>query len=137
MLCSNRCLEPNIWVYNWSCFEKSWRYSNNIRIGEKKTMPSIKYHAGQREVQAEANSIKVADNLTTWVGPVSEYASLADMVILANQNLEGLLSFTVLSGPAPLLDASQRGEDIILRFPLSVLTRVGAGVPFGGLVINL
>jgi hypothetical protein len=33
-------------------------------------MTPIHYHSGQREIQAEANAVKVADRLAYYVGPI-------------------------------------------------------------------
>jgi len=100
-------------------------------------MSPRKYHEGQRQVQTEANCIKVADSLADWVGPVANYAMVADLIVLATLEQSQAFNFTVLSGPAPLITATTEGDDIILSFPEQVLEKIPAGKLCGGIVINL
>lgn len=97
-------------------------------------MPPLRYHPGQLAIQEEANTRALAGNLAHWVGPVVEFARLADLILLAAQADDGALQFTTLSGPAPLIDETD-SEVLRLRFP------AGAALPpagrYGGLVINL
>ena len=54
---------------------------------------ALQYHAGQIEVQGEANTRPVAEQLAHWVGPVGEFASVADLFVLATSDREGDLRF--------------------------------------------
>jgi hypothetical protein len=78
---------------------------------------ALTYHAGQIEVQAEANSRPAAEMLAERTSGRSErvlrfYAS-ADLVVLATADA-GALRFTALSGDAPLLTPSD-GETLLLH----------------------
>ena len=66
-------------------------------------MNPLAYHAGQRAVQDEAQTRRVADKLADWVGPVPDFARGADLVVLALPDDGGGLRFTVLSGEPPLV----------------------------------
>ena len=68
-------------------------------------MPLL-YHAGQIEVQDEANSRPVADMLANWEGPVVEFCRVADLFLLASPDEEGDLRFRVISGAAPLIEVT-------------------------------
>ncbi len=100
-------------------------------------MAAIKYHQGQREVQTEANCLKVADSLADWVGPVTEYARGADFIILSFLDEEQILNFAVLSGPPPLITATTEGSEIVLGFPGELLNKIPAGTLCGGIIFNL
>ena len=54
---------------------------------------ALVYHAGQIEVQEEANTRPAAENLADWVGPVGQFASVADMFLLASADEAGDLRF--------------------------------------------
>ena len=65
---------------------------------------ALQYHAGQIEVQDEANTRPVADMLAGWVGPVGEFSSVADLLVFATPDGDGDLRFVTVSGPAPLVE---------------------------------
>ena len=92
----------------------------------------LQYHTGQLEVQDEANTRKVAANLSRWVGPVTEFATTADLILLASMSREGVLTFTTLSGAAPLVEIAGPGA---VRFPLLRPSQPEAWT--GGLTISL
>lgn len=95
-------------------------------------MRPLVYHEGQRAVQDEANTRRLADNLAHWNGPVVDFASHADFLLFAT-NVDGYLRFATLSGDAPLVEVAGPSA---LRFTegLSLPAMSGA---FGGLAINL
>jgi predicted pyridoxine 5'-phosphate oxidase superfamily flavin-nucleotide-binding protein len=68
---------------------------------------SLNYHAGQVEVQKEANSRPAADMLAERTSGRSErvlsFYAAADLLVLATADDGGVLRFTALSGDAPLL----------------------------------
>jgi Pyridoxamine 5'-phosphate oxidase len=96
-------------------------------------MPPLKYHEGQRAVQDEANTRALADHLSEWVGPVAEFSMGADMFLMAHDDGTAL-RFTVLSGPAPMVEVAGPSR-LRLLFP------DGADLPpagrIGGLAMNL
>ncbi len=94
------------------------------------------YHDGQREVQRDANSVKGADKLSTWVGPVRQYASEADLVVLASVGDDGALHVTALSGPPPLVSAVESDGEITVHTPVALADRLPIARPWGGIVIN-
>jgi len=65
---------------------------------------SLVYHAGQLAVQVEANTRRVADMLANWVGPVGTFVNVADILVIATADPDGVLRFACASGPAPLVD---------------------------------
>ena len=93
---------------------------------------ALTYHAGQIEVQTEANTRKLADSLAHWVGPVSEFATTADLILLAIQDAGGSLAFTGLSGRPPLVAVDGRGT-----LSLPALGLPDGRRPVGGLAISL
>ncbi len=102
-------------------------------------MQPFAYHIGQRTVQREANSVPCADKLSTWVGPVVDFANGADIIVLAHAGTDDgnhPLRVVALSGPAPLVQA--RGEEgaITLGLPLAVLEHLPVNEMCGGIVIN-
>ena len=99
-------------------------------------MQPFHYHAGQRAVQAEANSRACADKLSTWVGPVADFARIADLIVMAST--DGT-SFRIgaISGPAPLVGAMQTGGEFTISFPGELADVCGDDQPWGGIVINL
>lgn len=102
--------------------------------GIEDRMP-LKYHHGQLEVQTEANTRIVADRLANWVGPVGEFASVADLILLAWMRDERL-TFAVLSGKAPLVEDAGGGR-VALKFPSSFDGLPTGEILAGGLAINL
>ncbi|HLF78608.1 MAG TPA: pyridoxamine 5'-phosphate oxidase family protein [Dehalococcoidia bacterium] len=95
------------------------------------------YHAGQREVQTEANTIPTADRLANWVkdpdAGIPEFIALADLILLATPDARGVLRFQSVSGRAPLVDGDAASE---MRLPRGV-NAPPAPVPAGGIAINL
>lgn len=96
-------------------------------------MPIV-YHAGQIEVQTEANTRPVAEKLADWVGPVMEFMAVADLVIVATPT-DGVLRFMALSGRAPLLEVVGPAS-VALRASLPV-AMAGDSVLVGALAIAL
>jgi len=97
---------------------------------------TIVYHAGQIEVQTEANTRRVAGMLADWVGPVGEFARVADLIVLAMPTSDGGLAFTVVSGQAPLVRVEGGAA---IRLPLGPAPPGIASMPtpVGGLAVNL
>ena len=98
-------------------------------------MKPFAYHAGQRDVQREANTVPCADKLDSWVGPVVDFAQIADLVILAAASDDGI-ALVALSGAAPLVRAHMDGDTITLAMPHDVLQHIASGTACGGIVIN-
>jgi len=99
-------------------------------------MRPVEYHDGQREVQCEANSTRAADKLSTWVGPVIQYANEADLIVLASVSHDGELKVVALSGPAPLVTASESDGGIMMHTPPELADRLPMDNAWGGIVIN-
>lgn len=99
-------------------------------------MRPLQYHEGQRDVQREANSTKAAERLTTWVGPVVEYATGADLIVLAALDEQQALHVAALSGPPPLVSAAERDDVITIDAPRELLSLLPERAPWGGIVIN-
>lgn len=95
-------------------------------------MRPLVYHEGQRAVQDEANTRRLADNLAHWNGPVVDFASHADFLLFAT-HVEGYLRFATLSGDAPLVEVAGPSA---LRFADGLALPAMSGA-FGGLAINL
>ena len=95
---------------------------------------ALQYHAGQIEVQEEANTRPVADMLADWVGPVAEFSRMADMILLATPDDDDDLRFATVSGAAPLVEVL--GEQGLLIPELSLALQTDR-VLAGGLAINL
>jgi hypothetical protein len=95
---------------------------------------ALQYHAGQVEVQEEANTRPVADMLADWVGPVAEFSRVADMILLATPDDDGDLRFATVSGAAPLVEVL--GEQGLFIPELSLALQTD-GALAGGLAINL
>ncbi len=93
------------------------------------------YHDGQRDVQREANTIPCADKLSSWVGPVADYANEADLIVLACAAPE-MLHVAVLSGPAPLVSAAESAGEILVSMPRELIDLLPIDHPWGGIVIN-
>jgi hypothetical protein len=100
-------------------------------------MSPLKYHAGQLSIQREASTLLVADQLSHWVGPVAEFASGADLVLLAAADVLGKLNFTVLSGKPPLIEPLKGENGIDLRLPGEFAEQTPGQRFYGGLVISL
>ncbi len=102
-------------------------------------MQPFDYHIGQRTVQHEANSVPCADKLSTWVGPVVEFATGADLIVLAHAGSRDgnhPLRTVALSGPAPLVKARSEEGTITLGLPREVLEHLPVNEMCGGIVIN-
>jgi len=99
-------------------------------------MNPLAYHAGQRAVQDEAQTRRVADKLADWVGPVPDFARGADLVVLALPDNGAGLRFTVLSGRPPLV-AVVDGPEFRLMLPPELAGHVDGPTACGGLVISL
>ena len=95
---------------------------------------SLQYHPAQIEVQEEANTRPVADNLAHWVGPVEEFATVADLLVFATPGSQGRLQFAVVCGRAPLVEVTDTDE---LRLPDLGTSFVEQEGLVGGLAINL
>jgi hypothetical protein len=94
----------------------------------------LTYHAGQLEVQQEANTRPVADMLAHWVGPIGEFMRVADLVFLVTRDASGGFDFASVSGKPPLIDVIGARS---VRLPALNLTHVAEGAPVGGIAINL
>jgi hypothetical protein len=99
-------------------------------------MKPLAYHPGQRAVQEEAGTVRVADKLADWVGPVAEFARGADLVVLALPDNGNGLRFCLLSGGAPLVSLTD-GPELGLRLPAALAGHVDGPTACGGLVISL
>jgi hypothetical protein len=95
---------------------------------------ALVYHAGQIEVQEEANTRPAADNLAGWVGPVGQFASVADLFVLAAPDAAGDLRFAVVSGAAPLVEFE--GGSVV-RFAGLTLPWAEVEAKAGGIAISL
>jgi hypothetical protein len=98
-------------------------------------MPPLRYHEGQLSIQEEAKTTVVAERLAHWVGPVANFALEADMVLLAAPDAGGVLRFSVLSGPPPLVEIA--GEEPVRLRLLGGMTGELPQGRYGGLVISL
>jgi hypothetical protein len=99
-------------------------------------MKPLAYHSGQRAVQDEAQTRRVADKLADWVGPVQEFARGADIVVLALPDNGHGLRFMMLSGSPPLVAVAD-GPELRLTLPAEIASHVRAPTACGGLVISL
>lgn len=95
-------------------------------------MRPLQYHAGQLEVQAEANSRALADRMAGWVGPAGEFAERADLLLFAFADAVRF-RFAAVSGPPPL--ARVTGGSAV-RIDAAAAPAFVDG-PAGGLAINL
>lgn len=95
-------------------------------------MRPLRYHAGQLEVQEEANSRALADRMAGWVGPAGEFAERADLLLFAFAGDEGF-RFAVVSGPPPLATVAA-GSAVRISAATRPMFEDG---PVGGLAINL
>jgi hypothetical protein len=93
------------------------------------------YHAGQVEVQTEANSRPAADMLAVRTSGRSErilgFYAAADLVVMAAQDAGGRLRFNAFSGTAPLLTPL---DDATLALPGAAFAE---GTQVGAIAINL
>ncbi len=71
------------------------------------------YHPGQIDVQTEANTRRVADMLSEWVGPLSEFTMGADLIVLATVEA-GKFEVSTVCGAPPLVESIGAKE---LQFP--------------------
>jgi hypothetical protein len=99
-------------------------------------MKPLVYHPGQRAVQEEAGTVRVADKLADWVGPVAEFARGADVVVLALPANGRGVHFCLLSGGPPLVALADEA-DLRLRLPAQLAGHVDGPTACGGLVISL
>jgi hypothetical protein len=99
-------------------------------------MKPLVYHPGQRAVQEEAGTVRVADKLAEWVGPVADFARGADLVVLALPDNRHGLRFCMLSGSAPLVSFTD-GPEPRLALPAEMGEHVDGPTACGGLVISL
>jgi hypothetical protein len=115
-------------------FSRSLPDRGVTRIQGEDVQP-FKYHDGQREVQREANSIACADKLSGWVGPVAQFAALADLVVLANQR-DDQWRIAAISGTPPLLSIAEASDGLTLHLPADLAQWLPEGDACGGIVIN-
>jgi len=94
------------------------------------------YHPGQRTVQEEAGTVRVADKLADWVGPVADFARGADLVVLALPENGAGLRFALVSGAAPFVRLADAPE-LRLELPAGLAEHVQTPTACGGLVISL
>lgn len=99
-------------------------------------MQPFQYHAGQRAVQAEANSRACADKLSTWVGPVADFARIADLIVMSSTDGTNF-RVGAISGTAPLVGALETGGELTVSFPGQLADVIGDDQAWGGIVINL
>jgi hypothetical protein len=108
----------------------------SLNIGRNK-MPPLKYHPGQLQIQAEANTTEVAGKLAFWVGPIIEFISEADLILLAFITRDGLLRFSVLSGKPPLVESIAVKDGVHFRFLLDPIYDETSSGYYGGLAISM
>jgi hypothetical protein len=99
-------------------------------------MKPLVYHAGQRAIQQEAGTVRVADKLADWTGPAVQFARGADLLVLALPDAGCGLRFAVVSGAPPLVEEIE-GADLVLRLPTGLAPQVGAPTACGGLAVSL
>ena len=98
-------------------------------------MRPFRYHAGQRAVQMEANSRACADKLALWVGPAAEFSRMADLIVMAST--VGLrYRIGAISGPPPLVEASESAGVIVVQMPAQMAVQCGVDQPWGGIALN-
>ena len=96
---------------------------------------TLTYHAGQIEVQTEANTRPVAEMLRKWVGPLGEFTMGADMIVLAAQ-VDGAFEFATLSGAPPLVEPAG-GTSLQFPAPMFAAPQDGDTRLVGGIAISL
>jgi hypothetical protein len=113
-------------------------------------MPPLTYHAGQLAIQDEAKTTHIAERLAYWIGPVADFSCEADLLLFAITNPDGALTFSALSGTAPLVEvveapagglrhqpgAASSASALRLRFLPDLSPRVSSPTRCGGLAIN-
>jgi hypothetical protein len=96
---------------------------------------ALRYHAGQIEVQTEANSRPAAEMLAVRTAGRSErilgFYAAADLVVMAAQDGGGRLRFSAFSGSAPLLTPL---DEATLALPGEAFAD---GTQVGAIAINL
>lgn len=95
----------------------------------------LTYHAGQLEVQTEANTRPVAEMLRGWVGPLGEFTLGADMIVLGAQ-VDGAFEFATLSGAPPLVEPAG-GMSLQFPSPMFAPPSDGGTRLVGGIAISL
>jgi hypothetical protein len=99
---------------------------------------AIQFHAGNREVQDEANSRPAADMLASRskgaADPLPEPMRAADIVLLAMAGADGVLRFQAVSGAPPLLHGETSGA---ITFPDGLRLRSERGALAGGIAVDL
>jgi uncharacterized protein len=100
-------------------------------------MPALHYHKGQTAVQDEAHTTGIAQKLAHWVGPIEDFASLADLFLFALPDAKGILRFTLLSGAPPLVEFYDENGGLRIRFPPGKSPSVSAPTMAGGLSMRL
>ena len=99
---------------------------------------AIQFHAGQREVQEEANSRPTADLLASRSkgaeGEIPPRMLAADIVLLAMLAADGSLTFQAVSGTPPLLQGESSGA---IYFPDGLQLPSDNGALAGGIAIEL
>src|SRR4051794_15281290 len=99
---------------------------------------AIQFHAGQREVQDEANSRPAADMLAGRskgaADALPQPMRAADIVLLAMAHTDGSLRFQAVSGATPLLQGETSGA---ITFPDGIVLSSDGGVLTGGIAIDL
>jgi hypothetical protein len=97
---------------------------------------TLTYHAGQVEVQTEANSRPAADMLAERTSGRSErtltFYAAADLVVIATPDAMGVLRFVAVSGAPPLLTPFGQ-RDLVLPKGAPMAD----GAPVGAIAIDL
>lgn len=99
-------------------------------------MRPLEFHKIQRELHEEAKTTTVADNLSTWVGPVVRYAEIADLILLTRIDQNGDLQLAAMSGAPPLVSATESDERILIHFPKAISSYIAPGEALSGVVIS-
>jgi hypothetical protein len=60
-------------------------------------MPPLRYHSGQIAVQQEAKTTQIAERLAHWVGPITEFAQIADLFLFEILASDKTIQFKVES----------------------------------------
>jgi hypothetical protein len=99
-------------------------------------MRRLEFHEVQQKLHEEARTTKVAENLSTWVGPIVRYAELADLIVLARLDASGELQLAAMSGTPPLVVAAEQDERILIRFPQALANHIPLETELSGIVIS-
>src|SRR5436190_10258083 len=98
----------------------------------------IQFHAGNREVQDEANSRPVADLLASRSkgaeDDIPPRILAADIVLIAMADDDGRLAFQAVSGAPPLLQGESSGA---ICFPDGLKLPSDGGALAGGIAVEL